>query len=171
VSPADDAVEVPDDVAALWAGTDAVGFLRALAGGRTPRSPHEEHTGNRLVEVPGPGRVVMRWTPGPQLANLAGAVHGGYLALVCDEGAGLAAASTGERFVPMLTLDLDVTYLRPGLVGVEHRVEGEVLHPGRQRVVSEARVLDPQGRLVVTARGSFVANTRFLDAVRERRRG
>jgi len=169
VSASAEPLQVPDDVAALWAGTDAVGFLRALADGRTPRSPHEEHTGNRLVEVPGPGRVVMAWTPGPQLANLSGAVHGGYLGLVCDEGAGLAAASTGERFVPMLTLDLDVTYLRPGVVGVEHRVEGEVLHAGRQRVVSEARVLDPQGRLVVTARGSFLPNTRFLDAVRDAR--
>jgi uncharacterized protein (TIGR00369 family) len=169
VSTAAEPLAVPDEVAALWAATDAVGFLRALADGRTPRSPHEQHTGNRLAEVPGPGRVVMGWTPGPQLAKLSGAVHGGYLALVCDEAAGLAAASTGERFVPMLTLDLDVTYLRPGLVGVAHRVEGEVLHAGRQRVVSEARVLDPDGRLVATARGSFLANRRFLDAVRTAR--
>ena len=159
-------VPIEAATAELWRRTDAVGFLRAWTTGEVPQGPHAEHTGNRLVEVPGPGRIVMTWTPGPQLANLSGAVHGGYLALVCDEGAGLAAASTGERFVPMLTLDLDVTYLRPGLVGEPYRVEGEVLHAGRTRVVSECRVLSADGRLVTTARGSFVPNARFVETVR-----
>lgn len=156
---------VPDEVVALWRRSDAVGFLRSWTTGEVPTNPHTAHTGNRLVEVPGPGSVVMEWTPGPQLANLSGVVHGGYLALVCDEGAGLAAASTGDRFVPMLTLDLDVTYLRPGEVGAVHRVEGEVLHAGRQRVVAEARVLRADGALVVSARGSFVQNRAFLDGL------
>jgi uncharacterized protein (TIGR00369 family) len=161
---------VSDEVAALWSRTDAVGFLRASTTGDLPADPHVRHTGNRLVEVPRPGAVVMEWTPGPQLSNLSGVVHGGYLALVCDEAAGLAAASTGERFVPMLTLDLDVTYLRPGAVGAVHRVEGQVLHAGRQRVVSEARVVRPDGGLAVTARGSFVPNTGFVEQLREARR-
>lgn len=149
--------------AELWASNDAVSFLRGWTTGDVEQGQHAEHTGNRMVEVPRAGVVVMEWTPGPQLANLSGAVHGGYLALVCDEAAGLAAASTGERFVPMLTLDLNVTYLRPGVLGVVHRVEGEVLHAGRQRVVSEARILTPDGTLAVTARGSFVPNTAFVE--------
>jgi uncharacterized protein (TIGR00369 family) len=151
--------------AALWHRTDAIGFLRAWTTGEAPPDPQAAHTGNRLVEVPGPGRVVMEWSPGPQVANLAGDVHGGYLALVCDEAAGLAAASTGERFVPMLTLDLDITYLRPGLLGTTYRVEGEVLHGGRTRVVSECRILAPNGKLITTARGSFVPNAAFVAAV------
>lgn len=145
----------------LWGRTDAVGFLRAWTTGEVPQGQHAEHTGNRLVEVVGPGELVFAWTPGPALANLSGAVHGGYLALVCDEAAGIAAASTGERFVPMLTLDLSMTYLRPGTVGALHRVEGTVLHAGRTRVVSEARILTPDGRLAATARGAFVANRAF----------
>lgn len=165
--------KVPDAVAELWATSDAVGFLRAWVREDLPVDPrgdrHADHTGNRLADVPRAGQVVMRWTPGPQLANLSGVVHGGYLALVCDEAAGLAAASTGERFVPMLTLDLDVTYLRPGELGVEHRVEGEVLHAGRQRTVAEARVLRADGSLVASARGSFVANRAFLERVRTAR--
>jgi uncharacterized protein (TIGR00369 family) len=160
---------VTDALLAQWGSTDAVGFLRAWTGADVPAGPHAEHTGNRLVEVPRAGAVVMEWTPGPQLANLSGLVHGGYLALVCDEAAGLASASTGERFVPMLTLDLDVTYLRPGVVGAVHRVEGEVLHTGRQRIVTEARVMTPDGELVVTARGSFVPNERFVEQFRAAR--
>lgn len=151
--------------AQLWAATDAVGFLRAWTTGQVEQGQHVEHTGNLLVEVPQAGTVVMCWTPGPQLANLSGAVHGGYLALVCDEAAGLAAASTGEHFVPMLTLDLDVTFLRPAAVGSQHRVEGEVLHAGKSRIVSEARIFTPEGRLAVSGRGSFVANARFVETV------
>lgn len=158
-------VPMGGETAELWARTDAVGFLRAWTTGAVEQGQHAEHTGNRLVEVPRAGAVVMAWTPGPQLANLSGAVHGGYLALVCDEAAGLAAASTGERFVPMLTLDLDITYLRPGTVGAAHRVEGEVLHAGRQRIVSEARILTPEGKLAASARGSFVPNARFVEQV------
>lgn len=156
-------IPLTDELAALWGRTDAVGFLRAWTTGDVPQGAHSEHTGNQMAEVPGPGEVVMAWTPGPQLANLSGAVHGGYLALVCDEAAGLAASSTGERFVPMLTLDLDVTYLRPAWIGHAHRIEGRVLHAGRQRLVSEARVLTPEGKLAVTARGSFVPNARFVE--------
>jgi uncharacterized protein (TIGR00369 family) len=158
-------VPIEAATAELWARTDAVGFLRAWTTGEVPQGPHADHTGNRLVEVPGPGRIVMAWSPGSQLANLSGAVHGGYLALVCDEGAGLAAASTGERFVPMLTLDLDVTYLRPGRVGAQYRVEGAVLHAGRTRVVSECRIVAADGTLITTARGSFVPNARFVESV------
>ena len=154
-----------EPVAELWSTSDAVGFLRAWAAGEVPQGPHAEHTGNRLVEVREPGVVVMAWTPGPQLANLTGGLHGGYLALVCDEAAGLAASSLGERWVPMITLDLDVTFLRPGVIGSEHRIEGRVLHAGRQRVVSEATVHTPQGKLAVSARGSFIPNTGFAESL------
>ena len=80
---------------------------------------------------------------------------------VGDEAAGLAASSTGEKFVPMLTLDLDVTYLRPAVVDAAHRIEGEVLYAGRARVVSEARIFRPDGKLAVSARGSFLPNPAF----------
>lgn len=152
-------------VAELWAASDGVAFLRAWASGEVPQGPHAEHTGNRVVEVPAAGSVVMEWTPGPQLANLTGGVHGGYLALVCDEAAGLAASSTAARWTPMITLDLDITYLRPASIGRPHRLEGSVLHAGRQRIISEARVFTPAGKLAVTARGSFIPNTAFVESL------
>jgi uncharacterized protein (TIGR00369 family) len=159
-------IPIDDHVARLWGENDAAGFLRAWMIGELPQGAHVEHTGNRMVEVPEAGHVVMEWTPGPQLANLSGAVHGGYLALVCDEAAGLAAASAGERFVPMLTLDLDTTYLRPAVLGAAHRVEGRVLHRGRQRMVSRAEVFTPAGKVAVTAQGSFIPNQAFVELVR-----
>lgn len=158
-------VPLDGPVAELWAQLDGVAFLRAWTTGEVPQGQHAEHSGNRLVDVPGPGEVVMEWTPGPQLANLTGGVHGGYLALVCDEAAGLAASSTGARWTPMITLDLDITYLRPATIGRPHRLEGSVLHHGRQRIVSEARVLTPGGKLAVSARGSFIPNRSFAESL------
>ena len=157
---------IDDQVARLWAEHDAAGFLRAWMIGDLPQGAHVEHTGNRMAEVPEPGHVVMEWTPGPHLANLSGAVHGGYLALVCDEAAGLAAASAGDKFVPSLTLDLDTTYLRPAVVGSAHRIDARVVHRGRQRMVSRADVYRPDGKLAVTAQGSFIPNAAFLELVR-----
>lgn len=154
-------MRITGEAAELWRTTDAVGFLRSWTMGAVDEGPHAAHTGNRLVEVIGPGEVVMAWTPGQQLANLSGAVHGGYLSLVCDEAAGLASASTGERFIPMLTLDLAVTFLRPAVIGAEHRVEGSVVHAGRARIVTDARIFTPHGRLAATARGSFLPNKDF----------
>lgn len=149
------------EVVDLWSRTDAVGFLQGWIDGVVPADPHVAHTGNRLVEVVEPGHVVHSWQTGPQLANLAGAVHGGYLALVCDESCGLAGASLGERFRPMLTMDLDVSYLRPGLVGATYRIDGRVLHAGGTRVLAESRITDPDGRLIATARASVVPNRSF----------
>lgn len=154
-------VELTDDVVELWRTTDAVGFLRAWTAGAVDQGQHAAYVGNYLTEVLGPGRVVTSWTPTQQQANLTGGVHGGYLALVCDEAAGMAAASTGERWVPMVTLDLDVTYLRPAQLGKPHRVEGTVLYTGRARIVSEATVLTPDGKVAATARGSFLPNKAF----------
>ncbi|MDT7537061.1 MAG: hypothetical protein QOI82_646 [Actinomycetota bacterium] len=154
-------VRITDEALELWRTTDAVGFLRSWTTGAVDQGSHAQHTGNRLVEVTGPGEVVMSWNPGQQLANLSGAVHGGYLALVCDEACGLASASTGERFIPMLTLELDVTFLRPAVIDEVHRVEGSVVHAGRARIVTDARIFRPDGKLAATARGSFLPNKAF----------
>ncbi len=162
-------VPITDAYVAAWTAHDAVGFVRLWITGEVDQGPHTEHTGNRVVEVPGPGELVMTWTPTPALANLSGNVHGGYIALVCDEAAGIASATTGEKFVPMLTLDLDVTYLRPATVGEPHRVEGSVVHAGRTRTVTDARIYTPGGKLAATARGSFVHNTAFVEQVRAAR--
>ncbi len=156
-----DAPSLQPDVLERWRRIDELGFAAAFAQGVLPRGPLSEHTGLRLSEVPGPGRLVFTWTPGPHLANGGGIVHGGYLAMVLDDAAGLAIATREDRFSPSLTTDLSVTYVRPGVIGAEHRVEGEVLHAGRSRLVADARVLGPDGALVATGRGSFVPNRAF----------
>jgi len=146
---------------ALWQETDAAGFLRAVSDGRVPRSPHQEHAGLRIGAVE-PGHVELEWRPEPHICNRAGIVHGGYLAIVLDDAAGLAGASLGERFVPMLTMDLRIEYIRPALPHQAYRAIGTVVHAGKTRVIADGRVEDGDGRMLARASGSFTPNRAFL---------
>lgn len=146
---------------ALWQETDAAAFLRAVASGEVPRSPHQEHAGVRIGDVQ-PGHVELEWKPEPHICNRAGIVHGGYLAIVLDDAAGLAGASLGERFVPMLTMDLRIEYIRPALPGQTYLAVGSVVHAGKTRVIADGRVEDADGRMLARASGSFTPNRAFL---------
>lgn len=146
---------------AIWQETDAAGFLMAVGQGLVPASPHQEHTGLRIADAR-PGHVELEWRPEIHICNRAGIVHGGYLAIVLDDAAGLAGASLGERFVPMLTMDLRIEYIRPALPDQDYRAIGTVVHAGRTRIIADARVEDAEGRMLARASGSFTPNRAFL---------
>jgi uncharacterized protein (TIGR00369 family) len=137
-----------------WAARSGLELLQLWTKGAFPPPAHVEPVGLSLVEA-SEGRLVASWTPPPALANPLGIVHGGYLCLVCDDAAGLAAATLGDRFRPQLTLDLHVEFVRPAMTGATYRVEGTVAHGGRSRTVADAEVRDAQNRLLCRAHGSF----------------
>lgn len=145
----------------LWERTDAVGFLNGIIEGDVPRSPHQEHVGLSIMKVDA-GRVELEWVPPERILNRAGIVHGGYLAIVLDDAAGLAASSLGERWVPMLTMDLRIEYIRPAQPHVRHVAIGTIVHSGRTRRIADARIEDPSGRLVARASGTFTPNRAFV---------
>lgn len=145
----------------LWGQTDAAGFLRAIGQGLIPPSPHQEHTGVRIDHAE-PGHVELEWKPLTHICNRAGIVHGGYLAIVLDDAAGLAGASIGERFIPMLTMDLRIEYIRPALPDMTYRAIGTLVHAGKTRLIADARVQDAEGRVLARASGSFTPNRAFL---------
>lgn len=85
--------------------------------------------------------------------NSTGNLHGGALATLVDVSAGTAAA-LNSAFEPgkntIVTADMHVRYLgRPR--GDTVRAESRVLRAGRQLVVVECHVLDPDDRLIVSA--------------------
>lgn len=158
----DTSAQEPDPrLIALWDTADAAEFIRAVGEGRVPRSPHQEHAGLRIVDATH-GHVELEWFPRAHICNRAGIVHGGYLAIVLDDAAGLAGASIGERFVPMLTMDLRIEYLRPALPDTPYRAIGTLVHSGKTRTVADARVEDADGKLLARASGSFTPNRAFL---------
>lgn len=145
----------------LWSTLSGAEFLRAMAGQRLPSvSDISDYIGQQVTHAE-PGRVEIAWTPGDKLCNPGGAVHGGYIAMILDNAVCLAAASTGERFTPMLTLNLNIDYLRGVKAGETYTVTGTCVHPGATRMVSNAVVADGRGRPVAQASASVVPNKAF----------
>jgi uncharacterized protein (TIGR00369 family) len=125
-----------------------VAVLEAMARGALPPAPIALTLGFRLVEVE-VGRVVFEGLPAATHYNPQGTVHGGYAATLLDSAMGCAVHSALEAATGYTTLEIKVNYVRPitaetGLV----RAEGTLLHRGRRTATSEARLVDPAGKLL-----------------------
>ncbi|TDD86243.1 PaaI family thioesterase [Actinomadura rubrisoli] len=132
-----------------------------MAEGRFPQiSDINDHIG-QVVTSAEPGRVDISWTPHERLCNPGGTVHGGYIAMILDNAVCLAASSTCEHFMPMLTLSLNVDYLRGVQAGATYTVAGTCVHPGSARMVANAVVSDASGRPVAQASASMIPNRAF----------
>ncbi|MCD0450196.1 PaaI family thioesterase [Actinocorallia sp. API 0066] len=105
-----------------------------------------------VVEI-GTRHAVVSMPVREEAFNSTGNLHGGALATLIDVAAGTAAAR-GSGFRPgeqsLVTADLHVRYLgRPN--GDTVYAHAEVIKAGRQLVIVECRVKDPEGRIVAAA--------------------
>ena len=113
----------------------------------------------RLVEIED-GRAVFEGTPGAEVYNPLGTVHGGYAAALLDSACGCAVhakLAPGQSFT---TLELKVAYhramtARTGMV----RAVGVVISFGRRAAFTEAKLTDAEGRLLASATSSLLVIT------------
>lgn len=145
----------------LWGRLSAVEMIEAMRDGELPRWPQDELIGLWVAGVK-PGVVELRWELTPEACNPAGAAHGGYIAMALDNAVCMAAASLGERFVPQLTLSLNIDYLRAVLPGTSYTVRAEVVHPGKSRTVVNGSITDPDGRVAAQAHAAVTGNRAFM---------
>jgi uncharacterized protein (TIGR00369 family) len=101
-----------------------------------------------------PGRVSLRFAP-PSATRPGGSgpVHGGALATALDTAATLAIISSIGADAS--TVDLRLDYVRPALDEV-FGVEGRTTRAGRRVGFADAELRTASGRLVASARGTFV---------------
>ncbi|GGL65761.1 hypothetical protein GCM10010129_06600 [Streptomyces fumigatiscleroticus] len=152
---------------ALWHELTGAQMLQAVVDGRVPHGAHHALLGLRLTGA-GPGRVQQTWRPPEALANFAGSgVHAGYIAMVLDDACCAAGSSHGERSYPMITLNLDLDFLRAVRPGREYTVSSELVHPGRRRMVANARVTDTDGAVVAQARAGVIPDLDFAARMQE----
>lgn len=119
-------------------------------------APIADTLGFRLVEVER-GFVVFEGSPGRQVYNPIGTVHGGYAATLLDSACGCAVHSRLEAGQGYTTLELKVAYHRAmtettGMV----RAEGRILSFGRRAAFAEAKLLDAEGRLCASATSTLL---------------
>ncbi|MGH2797386.1 MAG: PaaI family thioesterase [Thermoleophilaceae bacterium] len=83
------------------------------------------------------------------LANDAGLIGGGTLAILADIAFGVAVESRIPAAVPYTTAELSLTFLRPARPGATLTGHGQALHVGRTVGLSEVFVLDPRGETLL----------------------
>ena len=104
-----------DPMATAAAGTTMSGFefLQAIRDGTLPPAPIASLFLMRGVEAEN-GRVVFECEPDQSAYNPIGVVHGGLVCTLADTVAGCAVHSTLEAGVGYTSIDINVSYLRPG---------------------------------------------------------
>ncbi len=118
------------------------------------RGPYHQWLGLKVVAV-GEGTIELtatwraEWVVNPE----RGYTHGGILAALVDLAADWAMVSKTGRGVP--TVDLRVDYHRAAMPGTL-TIHGQIVHFGKQFSVAEARVLDKEGRLLASGRGTYL---------------
>ncbi len=94
-----------------------------------------------------------------------GIAHGGIALCLLDEAMAHAAAAAGYRGV---TASMDARFRRPVPLGVQLEVDGWVKWQRRNVLELCARVVDPDGTVLLEGQGRFVAQGRIEDVADRR---
>ena len=120
------------------------------------RMPFLEHLGVRILEAaPGRGRleVVVR----TEHLRDVGILHGGMSATLLDSVMGMSAASVAPPGHYVVTVQLNMNFIRPAWEGEHLVATGEVTHSGRQTAVARAEIRTAGGTLVSSGSATFLS--------------
>ena len=121
-----------------------------LVGTHVPRPPaYAELLGARPLHA-APGHVRFEFQASEQFLNPAGAIQGGFLTVMLDETMGPAALSALGPGYMVPTLELKVSFLRPGRVG-RLVADARVVHMGKSVAFLEGTLADDEGNLIATS--------------------
>ena len=123
-------------------------ILQDIIDGKLPQ-PLIAQTLTFWIVAVGDGFAAFEGEPGPHLLNPTGAVHGGWALTLIDSAAACAAQSLLPAGVGLTTIETKSNFTRP----ITHdtgrvRAEAHAVGRGRTIISSEARVLDPKGRVL-----------------------
>jgi uncharacterized protein (TIGR00369 family) len=129
-------------------------LLRSFIAGELPEAPITRLTGMRVVEAE-EGRTTTVLPSTRWLAQSAGAVQGGFTAMLAEAGLASAVFSTAEAGTATAPLDLKVNFLRPVFPdGRDLTAKAQVVHRGRTLAVANAELVNADGKTVALATGS-----------------
>lgn len=133
------------------------GFRERLAE-LVASQPLMKWMGIELVDAR-PGDVTVALAHTDTLRQSHGYLHGGVSALLADEACGLTALSLVRDTQSVVTSDLSVSFLRPG-VGVRYEARAYVVRPGRNltscRCDVHAIAEDGSRKLIAIAQASLM---------------
>lgn len=146
----------PYDLMLARRGTSGLDFFGRMAAGDLPQVPMYDTVGIRLEEV-SDGRSVFSFTPAEYLYNPLGTIHGGLPAILIDSATGVAVQSQIEPGVTTATIRLSIDFIRPmqAETGPLSCV-AEVVKPGRQTAIADARLVGPDGKMYARGAATFM---------------
>jgi uncharacterized protein (TIGR00369 family) len=120
--------------------------------------------GYRVVDLSG-GHSVVTWTPGENVGNPMGFVHGGFVGVMIDDVAGMALSSILADWRPYPTASLHVDFLRGIRVGDTVDCRGTVVRAGRRLSVADTTVTRADGELLARGTCMFAVDLSDTDLV------
>jgi uncharacterized protein (TIGR00369 family) len=135
-------------------------YLQRIISGEYAWLPMGEHLGFRIVAAE-PGKVTLKGRPDERSYNLLKSVHGGWTAAVLDTAMAMSNLTLLGAEQTFTTVDLRINYLRPITVETgEVTAIGGVLQSGRKIAYVEAKLVDPNGKLLAHGTGSLLIMVR-----------
>ena len=126
----------------------------------------DNEIGLRLhFEKSGEDGVHARTTLRPEFQGWKGIAHGGVALALMDEAMAHAAGAAGYRGV---TASMNARFRKPVPLGVPIEIEGRVKWVRRNVLELQARVIDPNGTVLLEADGRFVSQGRITDVLDRR---
>ena len=116
--------------------------------------PYAQLLGIELEKVV-PGEAILTLAIRPELSQNHGVVHGGAIASLIDTATAFAILTLLEPDERVTTVDLTISYLRPGLEG-RLRATARVLRQGRRLLNTCAEVTNEGGTLLATALSTYI---------------
>src|SRR5579872_3587318 len=117
------------------------------------RAPYHRWLGLKVVALPADGiELTAAWREEWVVNPDARYTHGGVLAALIDLAADWAMVKKTGRGVP--TIDMRVDYHSPAFPG-DLTLRGKIVRMGGQFSVAEAQILDAQGKLLASGRGTY----------------
>ena len=134
---------------------DKNSFFWKIVDGRLPAPPCAKTLGIEFAAIDGErGTVEVKFEAKPEFLNPAGNVQGGFLAAMLDDTMGTALSATLEagQFAP--TVNLNVQFHRPAVLGPLKGL-GRVVMRGREICHGSAELWQGD-KIVASATGTFV---------------
>jgi uncharacterized protein (TIGR00369 family) len=131
----------------------------AARPGTNPANPHRvplhEHLGIWPREV-GAGRSRVELPIASHHLRSRGIAHGGVFAALLDAAQGMAAASVAPDGHDVVTIQLNVNFIRQAGAGETLVALGEVVHHGRRTAVTRAEVRTDSGALAAVGSATLM---------------
>lgn len=119
---------------------------------------YDNFLGIEMIDIK-EGQVAFKLAVSDRHCNIYGTVHGGIIASISDIAMGATCLTIGKSIV---TIDLNISYIRNSLKGSVLTVVGQLINSGNSIIRTEGKVFDEQQRLLAVSHASYFITGNFL---------